>query len=613
MYSKANGASRSPSSAKGEVVKAVTSRRVLTYASVFTVALALAVLTPGASAVSKCEPLSTTSFTDPAGDGSGANAPDITDVTVSSSEGGGTTFEIALADQSEFSTDMLVRVFVDSDKNASTGNDKGFEYLIQTQRAGVGDYEPAMTLSRAQPAGAGDEADSAECEDQPVEYASIGNDKGFQSLNRMQPAGAGDEADSAECEPQSTTTLFEWSGSDWDQVETESLSSWYGDSSLTVQINASELGDALAFNFAVYAASNVSYDEEGAPQLADASFDWAPDTGTYSYQPFESSTYSDPVGDGAGTDAPDITKVVVTKWKDALLKFWVAIPETAEFGEDMLIRVYVDSDGDASTGDARGYDYMIQAQRASYDWAAETSLAPMLRGISGLARSNCYQPSLRLFEWSESSWTASVTDSIDWSYQKGLKFSIDPADLGDTEAFKFAVYAATKVDFDDSGSPSPDGASFDWAPDTDSYAFPLVVENAQLQGTYKVVYKVTRSHNFGNLKRGSVSARNWKFVRSCKKHKCATKVVAGGNVGFKLSRSGKSYKGKVGRKFDCQAGFSARGSESYQLRVQKSRWIKGKWRVAKWAGTVRVVSPDNHVPECGGAASYTASLTGTLK
>lgn len=82
---------------------------------------------------------------------------------------------------------------------------------------------------------------------------------------------------------------------------------------MTVTLNAAEAGDALTFNFAVYAASNVSYDESGVPDTSVASFDWAPDTGSWTYQPFEWSAYSDPSGDGSAEGAPDITKVGVTK------------------------------------------------------------------------------------------------------------------------------------------------------------------------------------------------------------------------------------------------------------------------------------------------------------
>jgi hypothetical protein len=567
------GARRSSVDRVTEVVgNAVKSRRVLTTFSLLTVACALAVLTTGASAASKCRPLASANYTDPTGDGSGANAPDITGVTVTSYEGGGTTFQVALANQSEFGTDMLARIFVDSDKTASTGNDKGFEYMIQVQgtssESGSGGDDPGGdgTVSHSY--------SSIKCEDRPV------------------------------------TTLFKWNGSGWAPADSDS-NSWFGNGGVSVEINASDIGDALVFNFAVYAASNVTYDESGAPQLAGASFDWAPDTGTYGYQPFDYSSYSDPTGDGSGPGAPDITKVVVTKWKGAQLKFWIAIPGTEEFGEDMLMQVYLDSDSNAATGDPNGSDYMIQAQRASYN-GDDDSLTPLLRAVSRLARSKCYQPWLSLRKWNGSSWAPVKTDWLDSWYNGGLRFSIDPADLGSTTTFNSSVYAAAKVAFDDMGSPSLKDAVYDSAPDTGSYGFPLVPENGQFDGVYKVAYKVTHSHNFGNMRRGSRRARTWKFLRSCKNNQCATKVVASGTE-FKLSRTGKSFNAKAGGKFDCQTGRSARGTESYQLKVQKSRWIKGRWRVTNWVGTVRVVSPNNGVPECGGTASYTASLTGTLK
>ena len=43
-----------------------------------------------------------------------------------------------------------------------------------------------------------------------------------------------------------------------------SLECWFGDGNLNVQINACDIGNALAFNFAVYAASNVTYDDSGS-------------------------------------------------------------------------------------------------------------------------------------------------------------------------------------------------------------------------------------------------------------------------------------------------------------------------------------------------------------
>jgi hypothetical protein len=489
-------------------------------------------------------------------------APDITAVNVTSYEGGGVSFTIAIADKPEFATDMLVRTYLDTDKNVETGNAKGFDYMIQSQRAASSEEE----FSLAQ----------VKCENQP------------------------------------TTSLLKWNGSAWEPVKTESLSAWYGDSSLTIQLNSSEIADALAFNFAVYAAANVTYDESGNPVLDSAVFDWAPNEGSYVYSPLDFSIYADPVGDGSGEGAPDITKVVVTKWRSGQFKFWIEIPKTEWFAEDMLVRTYVDSDSNSETGDANGYEYLIQAQRSAVTPATE-KLAPRSRAT--VARARCYELSLTVLKWDGSAWALIDEGSTDGSYNHGLKFALDASSIGDVKAFSFAVSAAAKVSFDAEGNPNLTDAVSDRAPNTGSYNFPLVVSSAKLLGAYKVRYKVKKARNFADLKRGTTFTKTWKFVRSCKKKTCVTRVVVvGGSERFKLARKGRTlYKAKAGRKFACEAGSSARGTQKVQIRLKRGVWVKGKWRVAKWVGTVRVVSPNNHNPQCGGKAYYTASLTGKHK
>ena len=96
---------------------------------------ALAVLVSGAGATSKCEEevLGTATFTDATGDG----VPDISQVTVSTFGDGATAFAISLADVSAFGNDMLVRTLIDADRNAATGNDGGYEYMIQSIPASI--------------------------------------------------------------------------------------------------------------------------------------------------------------------------------------------------------------------------------------------------------------------------------------------------------------------------------------------------------------------------------------------------------------------------------------------------------------------------------------------
>lgn len=552
--------------------KAGARRRALTLMSALVIAVALAALSSGAGATNECENvLGTTTFTDPTGDGSGASAPDISDVTVTSYEGGATTFQIALPDVDAFTadmlapvvpvvdegtTDMLVRTYIDFDKNAATGNEKGYEYMIQTVPAGVASAAGPFT---------------AKCEDQP------------------------------------RSTLYTWDGSGWVAQETETLSSSYGDNSLIVTLNASEIGKALTFNFAVYAASNVSYDEAGVPDTTNASFDWAPDTGSWAYQPFEWSSYSDPSGDGSAEGAPDISKVGVTKWKGDLLKFTIPLPSIEEFAEDMLIRIPIDADNNAATGDANGYDYMIQAQRVDFDFDAES----VLMGAKSALRSICYQPNVVLLEWNGEDWNGVEGSSLDWWYTKGFELSLDSSAIGSPATFSFAVYAATKVSFDESGRPDlTKEPAFDRAPDTGSYAFPLAVSNAELVGVYNVRYHVTKST--GNL--GLKKAKAWSFQKRCSKKNCATKVAVKGQGNYKLSRAGKtSYKARVGKKVSCRNSATTPTTQTFSMNVKKSGWIKGKWRVTKWVGTLKVASAKKNASACGAAGSYTAALTGTLK
>ncbi len=82
---------------------------------------------------------------------------------------------------------------------------------------------------------------------------------------------------------------------------------------------------------------------------------------------------------------------------------------------------------------------------------------------------------------------------------------------------------------------------------------------------------------------------------------------------YALSRAGKvSYKARSGKTVSCSSSANTPTTETFSMRVQKSGWVKGKWRVTKWAGTLKVASAKKSASKCG-AGSYTASLIGTLK
>lgn len=547
------------SSKKGGARRPCTSR-IVTLTGALMAMFALAILTSGAGAASKCEQLSKTAYADPAGDGMGAGAPDITEVVVGSWEDGTTKFEIALPDRSEMAEDMLVRAYLDTDKNVQTGNAKGFEYMIQVQRRSTLEQQSFKALSPS----------VVECEEQPV------------------------------------ASLYKWEGEAWVKIEkVDGLASWYGDERLTLQLKPAAVGNAIGFNFAVYAASGVVFDVAGTPVLTAAASDWAPDEGTWVYQPFDYSTYGDAAGDAGG--APDITKIVVTKWRGGLFKFWIEIPGTKTFAQDMLVEAYVDADSNRATGDPGGYEYVLRAQPVPHE---ET---PAAMGKTNPGYHSQLSMSVRV--WDGSEWIVPDCSSLSATFDRGLKFAIDPGKLGNPTAFTFYVAASSGVVFDAEGGADLTNAVTDRAPDTGSYGFPLQVASAQLLGSYKVRYKITKARNFSDLKRGKAFTKTWKFVQNCKKKNCVTRVVvSGGKEKFKLARKGKAtYKAKAGRKFACEAGMSAKGTQKLQLRVKKGAWVKGKWRVAKWTGTVNVVSPANGVAQCGGAASYSAALAAKRK
>lgn len=105
---------------------------------VATLAAALAALV-GVQAASGSRPAATSSptthnpytFTDPTGDSGGA--PDISGVAVGNTAAGEIRFEISIANAPTLLRDNdFVGVFIDADRNPSTGFAGGFEYSIQT-------------------------------------------------------------------------------------------------------------------------------------------------------------------------------------------------------------------------------------------------------------------------------------------------------------------------------------------------------------------------------------------------------------------------------------------------------------------------------------------------
>ena len=117
---------------------------------VLLVLAALVVGVPAALGGSTHAVANSQTFTDSVGED--ANAPDITSVAVSNDDAGAITFTINISNRPALTPDMFLLVFLDTDRNASTGDPDGLgaEYVIQLVPGAVDlfqwngtDYVPA--------------------------------------------------------------------------------------------------------------------------------------------------------------------------------------------------------------------------------------------------------------------------------------------------------------------------------------------------------------------------------------------------------------------------------------------------------------------------------------
>ncbi len=75
--------------------------------------------------------------------GEDAAAPDITSIDVSNDDTGAITFQINIANRPAFTPDMLLDIYLDTDRNAATGATQAFgtDYLIELQPGAVGLFQ----------------------------------------------------------------------------------------------------------------------------------------------------------------------------------------------------------------------------------------------------------------------------------------------------------------------------------------------------------------------------------------------------------------------------------------------------------------------------------------
>jgi hypothetical protein len=70
-------------------------------------------------------------------------APDITTIVVSNDDAGNITFQVNISNRPTFTQDMLVDIFLDTDKNATTGDTQlfGADYVLEMQPGAAGVFQ----------------------------------------------------------------------------------------------------------------------------------------------------------------------------------------------------------------------------------------------------------------------------------------------------------------------------------------------------------------------------------------------------------------------------------------------------------------------------------------
>jgi hypothetical protein len=163
--------------------------------------------------------------------------------------------------------------------------------------------------------------------------------------------------------------------------------------------------------------------------------------GTTLHAESNSQTYQDSVGENP--NAPDITTINVANDDAGNITFKIDIANRPQLTSDMLMFVFLDTDGKTTTGDPTefGADYAIQLQMGAVD----------------------------LFKWSDSAKnyvSAPSQTSLSYSYDTtGATIHINATDLAGTKAFDFQVVVLSGITTDAQGNQDFSQAQSDAAPD----------------------------------------------------------------------------------------------------------------------------------------------------
>lgn len=165
-----------------------------------------------------------------------------------------------------------------------------------------------------------------------------------------------------------------------------------------------------------------------------------------------SAVFQDSVGEDAL--APDMTSVAVSNDDTGKITFQLAVANKPALTPDMLYLIFLDTDGNAATGDAQsfGAEYVIQLVPGEVD----------------------------LFQWNGTDYVGAPSQtSLNFSYPAtGPVINVNASDLGKTKALNFVVVAISGIATDAQGNPDFTNVHRDLAPDPGhgTFAYPVKVK-----------------------------------------------------------------------------------------------------------------------------------------
>ena len=121
--------------------------------------------------------------------------------------------------------------------------------------------------------------------------------------------------------------------------------------------------------------------------------------------------FVDPAGDSAG--GPDITAVTISNTAAKVIRFEIAIANTAILADNQFVGIFIDADNDASNGPFGGFEYTIQAAGA------------LGQAVLGRWDGSAYAP------------TSAPSLVKIWVSDGTMTFQIAAADLGNATSFAF--------------------------------------------------------------------------------------------------------------------------------------------------------------------------------